>query len=136
MGFLKNMFSGVIKAGALALARHAATLVGTALLTWLLSHHVGSDFAARLVGDVQDIIMTVTGAGLLAAGVGASLKDVGNVGGKMAVATTIAYQQGVAAQTTTDETKVQAVAQAMKAADTATKQDKQSVLAALKAGTF
>lgn len=139
-----KMFSGVIKAGAMAVARHVATLAGTAVLTWLLSHHIGSDFASRLVGDFQDMILTAAGAGLLAAGVGTSLKDVGSVNGKVAVTASAAYdagrtqgeQDGVGAQVAADTAKVSAVAAAMKAADAATPQDKKAVVAALKAGTF
>ncbi len=144
MDFLKKCFSGLIKAGAMALARHAATLAGGAVLTWLLSHHVQADFATRLVGDLQDALLTVAGAGLVATGIGASLKDVSSVNGKVAVTASAAYdagraqgqQEGVDAQAANDNTKVAAVADAIKTADTATKQDKASIVAALKTGTF
>lgn len=144
MDFLKKCFSGLIKAGAMALARHAATLAGSALLTWLLSHHVGADFATRLVGDLKDAMLTATGAALVAAGIGASLKDVKTVSGKLAVTGSESYDagrakgqmEGAGVQAAADLGKVQAVSEAMKAADTATKQDRASVVAALKSGTF
>lgn len=144
MEFLKKCCSGIIKAGAMALARHGATLLGGVLLTWLLSHHVGADLAARLVGNLQDAIMTVTSIGLVAAGVGAALKDTKNVNGKIAVTASAAYdagrtqgqQDGVAAQASADITKVAAVHEAMQTADAASKQDRTAVLDALKTGTF
>lgn len=148
MNWLKGIFGGVIKAGAMALARHAATLAGGTILTWLLSHHVNSDFATRLVGDFQDIILTASGAGLLAAGIGTSLKDVGSVNGKMAVVAAAAVdmgraqglqqamQQGATLQASADDAKIASVASAMKEADKATKTDKAALVAALKAGTF
>lgn len=142
--WIKNSFSGVIKAGTLALARHAATWSGGIILAWLLSHHVSSDFAARLIGDFQDAMLTLTGVGLTAAGVSTSLKDVGSVGGKMAVASSTAYdagvaqvqQQGVDAQAANDNAKIAAVAGAMKTADAAAPDTKAAIVAALKNGTF
>lgn len=135
---------GLAKAAVLALARHAATFVGGAVLTWLLSHHVASDFATRLVGDLQDMILTGTGVGLAAFGVSTSLKDVGNVHGKIAVTASAAYdagraqgqQEGVSAQAANDNAKVAAVSQAMQAADQASKQDRAAVVQALKTGAF
>lgn len=147
MNWLKGMFSGVIKAGAYAIARHVATWSGGLILAWLLSHHVGSDFAQRLIGDLQDALLTLTGIGLTAAGIGTSLKDVGGVGGKMAVTGSAAFDAGVAhaealeqpgadTQAANDNAKVAAVAHAMKTADTATPATKAAIVTALKNGTF
>lgn len=146
MDFLKRFFGPIIKAGAFAIARHAATAGGAALLTWLLSHHVDADMAARLVGDLQDAILTMTGAGLVAVGVHATVKDVRQVDAKVTVAAAAgvseghalaqAQQDGAAAQRTADQSLADAVAKAIATADKAKPADKAAVLGSIKSGAF
>lgn len=127
------LWSGIGRATVMMLARAGLKIAGTTIVTWLVARHADP-------GQASDFAGYFSGAALTGLGILLGKKDINSVGGKMAVAASDAYDQGMAAgatsQAANDNAKIAAVASAMKAADSAAKSDKASILTALKTGTF
>lgn len=144
--FLKRAFGGLIVSRAKALGRHLATSTGVLLLAWLLQHHVGQDYAVRLVGDYKDVIDCLVGLGLTWAGFGGAQRDVSHVDAKVTVAAAAGVSAGAAlaharvegatAQAQADQSVADAVKSAIDAAANAKAPDKAAILASISAKTF
>lgn len=126
------LWSGVGRATVMMLARAGLKIAGTTIVTWLVARHADP-------GQASDFAGYLSGAALTGLGILLGKKDINSVGGKMAVAASDAFDKGFDAGHIYDgdqRTKIAAVASAMKAADSAAKSDKASILTALKTGTF
>jgi len=148
---LNNVFSGLKWAMAAKFARWGGTLLGGAAAGWLASHAGVLNVLNQACASLSS---TTAMEGLAGAGAVAlvtllsSIKDGKNVNGKMAVAASAAFdkgqavalqqamQEGADVQASADQAKIAAVASAMAQANTATKTDKTSLVAALKNGSF
>lgn len=132
-------------------ARWVGTLAGGAIASYFATHSQVLDFVNQACASLNsaDAMKAVFGGGAVALlSLIYSLKDAKNVDGKMAVATSTAFDAGVAhaqtqagqagadLQAVRDETKIAAVAQAMASANLASKEDKATIVSALKTGTF
>lgn len=142
---------GLKRAIATKVARWLGTLAAGSIAGFILSHSqllaVLNQACASL--NSEDAMKAFGGA-LAVAGLAlaSSLKDAKTVNGKMAVASSASFDAGVARaqeiaaqagadqQSVSDQAKVAAVAQAMRSADTASKQDRAAVVDALKKGEF
>jgi hypothetical protein len=147
MNLISLLPGGLKGAFAAKLARWVGTLVGGAVGGLVLSNTHLMSFLTQACASLssEDAMKAGFGA-LFVAGLtlASSLKDAAKVDGKMAVTASNAYDagraqgqmEGAEVQVSADTHKVAAVAEAMKAADAATKQDRATIVGALKTGSF
>jgi hypothetical protein len=148
---LSNVLKGLRTAMAAKLARWVGTLLGGAAAAWLADHAGVLNFLNQACASLSstEAMEGFAGAAAVAAvTLLSSIRDGKNVNAKMAVTAAAAFdkgqalalqtamQQGAEVQASTDQAKIAAVASAMAEANTATKTDKASLVAALKSGTF
>lgn len=148
MALVPDGFKRAIAAKA---ARWVGTLAGGAVFGFLLSHSQVTAWlnqACASMSSADALKEFAGGAAVALLALFSSIKDAKSVNGKIATAAAAGYdkgqtqaiqkamQQGVEVQATADETKIEAVADAMKTADTATKTDKANLVAAIKSGSF
>lgn len=151
MDLINFIPDGFKRAVTIKITRWAGGLAGGAVFGYLMAHSDILSWVNQACASLssEDAMKGFVGAGAVALlALFSSIKDAQNVTGKMASAAAAGYdkgqaqavrqaaQQGAEAQASADTAKIAAVADAMKQADQASKQDKAGLVAALKTGAF